>query len=240
MKNLVITGCGIKAISHLNRENQVAIEKADIVFYLVNEPVIEHWIKSNSKQYQSLYELYQSEDCRSNSYVKISDYVLQSFDNFTNVCVAVYGHPLLLSNPIDRLISKASEGNINLTIIPAISSYDCLLADLKIDPFWGCISIEANALIHEEKHIDNTYHLIIWQIGIINDNKAASERGSSSLDLLINKLLKTHTKSHECIIYEASIYPHIRPKIIRTVISKIDMHKISRLSTLYIPPDRIK
>lgn len=239
MKKLVITGCGIKALSHLNRENQVAIERADIVFYLVNEPVTENWIKSNSKQYRSLNELYQSEDCRSKAYIKISDHVLQSFDNFNNICVAVYGHPLLLSNPIDHLISQASERNINLTIIPAISSYDCLLADLKIDPFWGCLSIEANALIREEKHIDNTNHLIIWQIGIINDNKAVTECGSSSLDLLINKLLQTHKKNHECIIYEASIYPHIQPKIIRTEISKIDMHKISRLSTLYIPPVRI-
>lgn len=236
MKNLVITGCGIKALSHINRENQVAIEQADIVFYLVNEPVTEQWIKSKSKRCQSLYALYHSTDARAKAYIKISDHVLESFKVFNNVCVVVYGHPLLLSNPIDRLISQAGEANINLTITPAISSFDCLLADLKIDPFWGCISIEANALIKEDKHIDNTYHLIIWQIGIINDNKAAETNGSISLGLLINKLLKTYEKNHECIIYEASIYPHIQPKIIRTRIGQIDLHNTSRISTLYIPP----
>ncbi|WP_083852289.1 SAM-dependent methyltransferase [Legionella tunisiensis] len=132
-------------------------------------------MKSKSKRCQSLCDLYHSTDERANAYIKISDHVLESFKIFNNVCVVVYGHPLLLSNSIDHLISQACTAHISLTITPAISSFDCLLADLKIDPFWGCISIEANALIKEDKHIDNTYHLIIWQIGIINDNKSSEK-----------------------------------------------------------------
>lgn len=236
-KKLIITGCGIKSLSHLTRENEAAIKQADLVLYLVNEPIIEQWLRNISNKNESLELLYFSEELRANAYKKIINHIFLAMHQHNNVCVVVYGHPLLLSNSIEYLIKKIDKNLIDLYILPAISAFDCLLTDLEIDPVNGCFSIEATELINKDKYIDPTNHLIIWQIGLIN-NKQISEKNSGINDIkaLKNKLLKTYNTEHECILYEASIYPHLPYKKIKAVVSSLDQISISRITTAYLPP----
>ena len=235
-KKLIITGCGIKSLSHLTKENEIAIKQAEKVCYLVNEPVSAAWIQKNSKSHESLEDLYYSEEIRSLSYQKIVNYILLELDKYSNLCVVVYGHPILLSDSINSLIETINEDIVELEVQPAISSFDCLLADLKIDTASGCYSIEANELLNNEKILDPTNHLIIWQIGILGNNEIYSGNSLNGLNDLKNKLLQIYDKPHKCILYEAAIYPHIPPKITETTIASIDASQLSRLTTAYIPP----
>ena len=47
-KKLIITGSGIKSLSHLTVESQAAIEQADIVLYLLNEPILAQWVDAKA------------------------------------------------------------------------------------------------------------------------------------------------------------------------------------------------
>ena len=51
---LIIVGSGIKFMSHLTVETKACIIKADKVLYLVNEPLIEKWIKESNTSAESL------------------------------------------------------------------------------------------------------------------------------------------------------------------------------------------
>jgi tetrapyrrole methylase family protein/MazG family protein len=235
-KKLIITGCGIKSLAHLTRENKAAIEQADLVLYLVNEPIVAQWIQNKSKENESLENLYFSESLRVNAYKKIIDHILCRINRCDNVCVVVYGHPLLLSNSIEHLIRQIDRNVIDLIIIPAISTFDCLLADLEIDPLNGCFSVEANELINKNKHLDPTNHLIIWQVGLIEDAHSKVNSNLYGVKALKEKLLRTYDLEHECVLYESSIYPHIPCKKIKTLLFDIEQVPISRITTAYLPP----
>ena len=235
-KKLVITGSGIKSLAHLTEESKAAICQAEIVLYLVNETITSSWIENNAIKCESLETIYFSETFRRDSYKKIVDRILNCLTQFERVCVVVYGHPMLLSNSIEHLINKIDRKKVEVTILPGISSFDCLIADLEIDPYNGCLSIEASELINKSKVLDPTNHLIIWQVGIIGDEFSKHDPGHSCIDPLKVKLLETYELDHQCIFYEASLYPHIPSKKINSLISRMDQIPISRLTTLYVPP----
>lgn len=236
-KKLIVTGCGIKALSHFTNESIAAIEQADIVLFLVNEPITAQWLIKKSQKSESLEDIYFSAHLRTDAYKKIVERILFVLSQYDNVCVVVYGHPLLLSNSIEFLIKKIDRNSIDLIFHPGISAFDCLLADLEIDPWMGCFSIEANEFIIKDKSIDSTNHLIIWQVGAIGDHFTVVQScHMDGISLLKNKLLKSYDARHQCVLYEASIYPHIPFQTTYTVISKMDQIPLTRITTAYIPP----
>lgn len=237
MKTVVVCGVGIKSISHFTRETEAAIKQADIVLHLVNEPATKEWIEINSKKNYPLEEIYYSTETRSDSYKNIVKYILRYIHEYNNVCLVVYGHPLLLSRSVSDLLSSIDRRDIFVTVLPSISSLDCLLSDLEVDPSEGMLSIEANVFLRENKVSDITNHLVIWQVGMIND-KSSIDNGARDfkLKVLQEKLLMHYPREHEVIFYEASIYPHISPSIIKTNIKSMLSSPISRLTTAYIPP----
>ena len=236
-KKLIITGSGIKSLSHLTMESQAAIEQADVVLYLLNEPTIAQWVEKKAQRSESLDELYFSEALRVDAYKKIADYVLLSLNRHENVCLLVYGHPLLLSHSVDYLLQQVDKHLVDVLVLPAISAFDCLLCDLEIDPFSGCFAIDATELLYKNKTLDNSNHLILWQIGMINNSETdATKERLTGMYVLQERLMQTYDAFQDCFFYEASLFPHFKPKITRTTLA--DMHQIpvSRITTLYVPP----
>ena len=108
---------------------------------------------------------------------------------------------------------------------------------MEIDPFSGCYSIEVNELINKDKFIDTSAHVIIWQVGIVNDIYTdITIDNTAGMRMLKEKLLRSYDSGHECIFYEASIYPHIPAKKTNINMSTINQVPVSRITTLYIPP----
>ena len=235
-KKIIITGSGIKSLSHMTVESLAAIEQADIVLYLLNESILAQWVEEKAKQSESLEELYFSEALRQDAYKKIAGHVLLSSELHDNVCLVVYGHPLLLSNSVGYLLKQVDRDRVNVLLLPAISSLDCLLCDLEVDPLYGCFSIDATELIYKNKMLDNTNHLILWQIGMINNSDTDSHSESiTGLSSLQNLLLLYYDANHDCVFYEASILPHIPPKITRTTLANMHLMSVTRITSLYVP-----
>lgn len=233
MKSLIIAGTGIKSLAHLTREVEVQLLNADMVLYLLNEPLMVDWVSQKAKRSIDLNDIYHRNQNRDVSYKKICDEVVYQTQIYNKVCFLVYGHPTLLSDTVQRLLNN-SNLQAHIVVIPGISSLDCLLADLTVDPIDGIFAIEATRLILGKIDIQTQLHTIIWQIGMICNQSTASSY--SQLDLLQSKLLKFYDKQQELILYEASLYPHLPPRITKTKIYDLCTENISRLTTAYIPP----
>lgn len=235
---LIIVGTGIKFMSHLTTEAKASIEQSDKVFYLLNDPLMEEWVKQTNTSSESLDFLYLTDQHRSVSYNSIADYVIDSLNKYGTVCFVTYGHPTVLDHPALIASNKAIEKNYNVTILPAISAEDCLYADLKIDPMQsGCQSFEATDLLVYQRDFDSSSHLIIWQASVIGvTNQPLNHDPRKGLSILTSYLSPKYSMEHEVIIYEAAQYPNFHPKIERTSLGLLAEHKISRKSTLYIPP----
>jgi len=237
-KKIVLVGTGIKSISHITKETEQCIKKADKVLYLVNEPILKEWIELIANDSISLENVYFSENDRRVVYRKISNFIINSLDSYNHVCVVFYGHPTVFVESGLSALNEVEKKGIESLILPAISAEDCLFADMKIDPSdGGCFSIDATEFLVKEKKIDTTSHLILWQIGMICRSGLPTNRvNKEGMVKLQHKLYSIYSDDVDVFIYEAALYPGLRPSIIKSSIEKMHLEKITTISTLYIPP----
>lgn len=236
--SLTLVGCGIKFYSHLTHESKAYILQSDLVLYLVNDPVMKYWIKTNSKRSESLDNLYVQHRDRLACYQAITSYILKCLRIRQHISVVLYGHPCVYSKPgLDAIIQASKEG-FDTYILPGISAEDCLFADLKIDPSTvGCQSFEASDYLIYRRQLDPSCHIIFWQIDAVGllDN-TSTDNNKIGLELLIQKLCQHYPEDHSVIIYEAAQHPGFKPRITSVCLKDLINASLSRISTLYIPP----
>jgi uncharacterized protein YabN with tetrapyrrole methylase and pyrophosphatase domain len=226
---------------------QSVIQKSDCVVYLVNDPAMKRWIIDNSVQSISLDPIYFSFRDRNQSYEAISREIINIVKNNRNTCFVIYGHPLFLTNASEQIIKDIEQSSLDVQveILPGISSLDCLFCDLRIDPGpRGIQAYEATEFITKNYVINSCSHLVLWQIGVVGiktviaderDLKCSTER-SHALSKVKERLMTWYQQDHPVVLYTASIYPSIPFERIDISISHLDTVSIPRLSTAYIPP----
>ena len=99
MKLLALVGTGIKTISHLTEEAKGYICNCDKVLYLVNEPLLEIYIKRLAKLSETLEPVYFQSELRENSYNNIAQKIHMELENVNSICVVIYGHPCVFATP---------------------------------------------------------------------------------------------------------------------------------------------
>lgn len=236
---LIIAGLGIKFLSHLTKETEKIIQESDKVLYLANDILFPEWIGITNKNSESLDDLYFAKCNRSDSYHLITQKILAELEHYKNVCFIIYGNPNLLVQVTSLVTSAAENNGCEVYTLPAISSLDCLLADLNINPGAGGMQLfEATELLVYRKIIDVTSHVVIFQpaaIGQVGHTRNQKLR-EKTLELLSNYLCEFYDGNHQVIIYEASQYPNKKPKVINVLLKNISKAKISSKSTIYISP----
>lgn len=239
-KKLAIIGSGIKTISHLTHEAKTYLSNSDKVLYLINEPVMQGWIECNTKNSESLDKIYFSFDKRLDAYSAIEKKLLNELSNFNSISLVIYGHPTVFASVGLNLLRSLNDSpwNIKHVVIPGISSLDCLFCDLRIDPGeFGVITVEATEMLLYQKAIDSGYHVILYQVGMLgNIGKPTYEVCKVKLIYLVEYLLNFYKKDQKIILYEAAIYPGMRPLILESTIEKLPFQNFSPITTLYIPP----
>lgn len=236
---LIIAGLGIKFLSHLTRETEEIIKSSDKVFYLANDDFYPEWIQSCNSNAESLYSIYFSQSKRIDSYDLIKEKILNELNRYNNVAFIIYGNPTFLVQSTAMLVDAARAIGHRAYVLPAISSLDCLLADLCINPGdHGMQIFEATGLLAYKKIIDPTSHIIIFQPSAIGQSghERNPEKIIKGLKLLYDYLSKYYSPDKEIIFYEASQYPGGTSNIKKETIYNIIYIAISSKTTIYIPP----
>jgi precorrin-3B methylase len=234
--SLVIVGSGIKFISHLTTEAKAYITGADKVLYLVNEPAMKEWIEKINPCSESLDKLYVKYPLRLHNYRAITNYILKNLRKNIHLCVVMYGHPAVFSQPALNAVIQAKKEDYYTKVLPAISAIDCLFADLLIDPgVRGCQLFDATDLLVSKRLIDPTAHLILWQAGVIGMlGLPKNHDNTKGATLLYTFLKKFYSPEHNVILYEAAQYPFFEPKIEKFSLKQLPFANFSRLSIFYI------
>jgi len=247
LNRLVIAGSGIKFLSHLTFEVQSVIQKSDCVLYLVNDPAMKKWINDHSKKAISLDEIYFGFNKRSQAYRSLSREIIKITKDNSNTCFITYGHPMLMSSISLMLINELKEKSdgISVEVLPGISSLDCLLCDLNIDPGTGGIqAYESAEFIDKDYYINSNSHFVLWQIGVVGLDTIISDESIllenkiryQAIVTIKRKLLVHYPESHLVILYVASMYPTLLYERIEIPLSSLNEVDIPRLASLYVPP----
>jgi len=235
---LFIVGSGIKFISHMTTEVKTCIEKSEKVLYLVNEPAMQEWIRRSNTNSESLDDLYTQSELRDTNYHLIASYVVENLKKYKTVCFVIYGHPTLLAKPSMYAANLATNQNYEVLILPAISTIDCLFADLGVHPgSCGWQSYEATDFLIFKRRYDTSSHLILWQAGIIGNLKNPMHHNPKKGLIILSTYLKLkYSSKHSIYIYEAAQYPGFKPKIEKCSLEDLQFAEVGTISTLYLPP----
>lgn len=236
--SLTVVGSGIKLISHLTTETKAYIKQSDVVLYLVNDPLMKEWIEKNNSHAESLDSLYTKYPLRLDCYRAIQDYILDTLFRNQHVCVVLYGHPTVYSQIALDAVKKARLKGYDAKILPAISAEACLFSDLLVDPgSCGCQSFEATDLLIHRRQFNTASHLILWQVGVIGALTHSHEHNNQvGIKTLLDFLKERYPSDHKIIVYEAAQYPSFSPRIDEILLDQLPEAKLSRITTLYLPP----
>lgn len=237
---LIVVGTGIQWASQTTLAAQRAMQLADRVLFAVADPWAARWIRELSPTAEAL-EYPRDGRPRQSIYRDMVDRILAALADSARVCAVFYGSPAMLTQPANDAIRRARQAGYSASMLPGVSFLDCLFVDLAIDPGdLGCQIMEAGDFVLRKRDPDIHSHLVLCQIGLIGNRSvfdaSAQPRIRGALELLVRRLQRHYSPSHECIVYEAARQPLENPRIIRSSIAQLCNVRVSGVSTLYIPP----
>ncbi|XP_052791300.1 uncharacterized protein LOC128225238 [Mya arenaria] len=239
---ITIIGSGIKSIGHLTLEAVGFMKSCDKVFYLVADPATEVYIKEMRPDAMDLYAMYDDGKDRYETYVQISEVILQEARKGVHVAAVFYGHAGVFCLPPHRILQIAKRERIAAKMLAAPSAEDCLFADLEIDPaFPGCQSFEATDMLLRKRKLFTDIHTVLWQVGCVGKTDFQYQGfGNEKLHVLIDFLQDIYGRDYEIVHYIGSQYAVCDPVIEKFKLSEFKMkkvqEKIKSISTFYIPP----
>jgi hypothetical protein len=227
--------------SHLSPLARSHIEKADVVFAVVSDGIVEQWLKEMHPDVRSLQPLYREGKSRMDTYRQMVETMLAEVRAGRNVCGAFYGHPGVFAWPPHKAIEIARSEGYRAHMEPGISAEDCLYADLGIDPGTvGCQHFEASQLLFYKRRIDPTAYLVLWQVGVVGDQSLARfSTGAQYRRVLVEVLARDYPLEHEVIIYRCATLPIQQARIERTALGNLPDANITLEDTVVIPPARV-
>jgi uncharacterized protein YabN with tetrapyrrole methylase and pyrophosphatase domain len=237
--SLVVVGTGINLVGQMTLEAVARVRRADEVYFVVNNPATEEWLRRLKPSAVSLADCYKEGKHRAHTYREMADRILAAVRAGKDVCAVFYGHPGVFVRPSHDAIRRARREGFRATMLPGVSADGCLFADLGVNPGpAGCQSFEATDFLVYRRRFDPGSALILWQVGVLGEPSvrqgimARKER----LRVLMRVLRQHYPASHPVTIYEAPQFPICDPYIKRVRLAALPKQKILPTMTLYVPP----
>jgi len=238
--SLACVGLGMMLGAHVSPRARSHIERADVVFALVSDPLVELWLQEMRADARSLQPFYAEGKSRPETYREMVEAMLVEVRLGRSVCGVFYGHPGVFAVVPHRAIERARAEGFSAAMEPGISAEDCLYADLGIDPgSFGCQHYEASQYMFYQRRIDPSAFLVLWQVGVAGDlSFSRFTTGAEYRRLLVGVLAQDYPLDHEVIAYEAATLPITAPRMQRMPLSGIEEAELGLQTTLVIPPAR--
>ncbi len=231
----MVVGSGITSVSQLTLESVAWIEAADVVCYVLADPLTERWIQNRARSWEDLAALHRTDVPRIDTYRAMSAHLVDLARTGQLVVAVFYGHPGVFTSPTHWAIAAARAEGIEARMLPAVSAEDCLFADLGIDPGDGaCQSFEATDMLIRGRVPAADAHLIVWQVGVVGRMQLTT--GGSHVDALVDYLTRFYPADHLVTHYQAAQSIISAPTIQTVPLRDLPTLPLSVTSTLYVPP----
>lgn len=235
---LIVVGTGIRTGAHLTPEASYWLKQAEKVLYIVSDPVNEALLLELAPSAESLMPLYEEGKPRSKTYEEMVEQTLAHVDKGLLVCLAAYGHPGVFAYPTHESIRRARLKGHEASMLPGISTEDCLFAELGIDPAsHGCQSFEATDFLLRKRRFDPAVPLVLWQVHMLGV-QTFRPKGCEpeQVRLLAEALARHYGHEHEVICYRTPALPIDDPTLLRVPLSALGRQPETVAWTLYVPP----
>lgn len=234
---LTVVGTGIDATTQLTPGAQAAIEAADEVLYLVVDPVAALRIEALNPNARSLDSLYGPDKERRRTYDEMAEAFLGPARRGLRSCAVLYGHPGVFGLPAHLAVARARAEGICARMLPAVSTLDCLFADLGLDPGdTGLYCFEATHFLHRRPPVDLDATLVLLQPGMIGEHGGEPSPAVAGLyRQLVEQLAELYGPEREAVLYTASPYPGGRPTVLGFPLGEREPPRPDLAATICVP-----
>jgi precorrin-6B methylase 1 len=233
---LTVVGSGLIPWKHMTLEALDAIERADKVHFVVADIMMERWLQDLNPTAERLCE-YLPERRRSETYHVWTSTVLDSVRAGLKTCAVSYGHPGVFVQFTRDAIRQAREEGYSAVMLPGISSEDCLISDVGVDPGpLGMQSYGATVFSMGRPRFDTGTPLILWQLRVVNQPGLPKDIHRAGLMRLTEVLLESYPADHQVVLYEGSRNPAVEPIIQTIPLSSLATVRFRGSATLFVPP----
>jgi hypothetical protein len=205
--SLAVVGTGVRIVGQLTVETIAQIKVADVLLYLGSDPLTEEIIQGlKPGKTEGFYWYYADGKPRTDTYEQMVERTLECVRGGMRTCMAFYGHPGVFVWPGREAIRRARAEGYEARMFASISAEDCLFADLGIDPGAnGCQSYEATDFTINNRVIDPTGVVILWQAGLLGDpTYRQHDYSQAAVPVLVERLYEFYPPDHPCHIYSAT------------------------------------
>jgi 16S rRNA C1402 (ribose-2'-O) methylase RsmI len=124
--SLVVVGTGIKLVAHTTREALDAITRAERLFFVVDDPATEEWLRRLNPSATSMRDHYREGKPRRRTYEEMARRLVAAVRSGIDVCAVFYGHPGVFVDPSHDAIRRLKRAGYPARMLPGISTEDCL------------------------------------------------------------------------------------------------------------------
>jgi hypothetical protein len=231
-------GLGMLLGAHLTPRSRNSLERADVVFVLASDGLVERWVEEMHGDVRSLQPHYADGASRRVAYAAMVEAIVTEVRAGRRVCAAFYGHPGVFAQVAHEAIERCRADGLDAHMQPGISAEDCLYADLGIDPGrTGCQHFEATQFLCCDRQVDTGAWLVLWQVASVGDRGfTLGVTGRPYRQLLVDKLSRLYPPMHEVVVYETPTIATVGPRIDRIPLQQLADAELRMQSTLAIAP----
>jgi uncharacterized protein YabN with tetrapyrrole methylase and pyrophosphatase domain len=176
-------------------------------------------------------------------YNAIAARVIEAALDHPPVTFAIAGHPLVFVYPTQQILAVADVLNLGVKVMPGISSLDCMIIDLEMDPgTLGVQMYETTGFLLQQRELQPDVPCFLWQVGSVETRlftRAVSV--PERFHRLQEHLMKFYPPQHPVKVVYSSSHPLAAPAVMEFRLDEMDQYadRIHAGATLYIPPAKV-
>ncbi|KOT93191.1 hypothetical protein ADK70_14265 [Streptomyces rimosus subsp. pseudoverticillatus] len=240
---ITLVGTGMLPTRDVTSGGMEAIRSAEIVVYFAPWPGIGRWLTElGARRVEDISSLYRLNGVDSENYDAILKALLSLAREYGDVAYLVPGNPHLGVSNTTSLTKLARElGDLEIAVIPGVSSFDTIATDLDVDYLSrGTTVIDSNRLLMYKIKLDSTLGVLIYHPASVGNARVDFEEPwrSNNLSLLQDYLLRTYDAGHPYYAVVSASAPGRNPEVNRGELGRLaaDVRLFQYGSSLYVPP----
>jgi uncharacterized protein len=198
--DLYLMGAGIFFPDHLTAEETRILASCARICTILSEAHLALLPGELRAKCVSLWPLYQDKRRRSENYRDVTQAVIEAVERERPVAWFTPGHPMIFDSVSTALLRTGQKRGWRVRVVPAISCFDTLLAELGYDPAEGLLIHEATSVVVREIPLRRSIATLLLQPGVFNSALAHTATPFADLDLarLRDYLLRFFPPDHRC------------------------------------------
>jgi uncharacterized protein YabN with tetrapyrrole methylase and pyrophosphatase domain len=239
--DLFLLGSGIHSFQDITLCTQSILERCKTVFYLHDFPSLQKYLIKITGNPVNLLPLYYIDGRdRIDIYEDIVAHVVDNAIKQQPTALLLHGNPIIYSTISQRLLEEAKKHSLVTEIVPAVSSLDRILVDLRVDiAERGLQVLEASRAIRIPVPLVNTVDLLLLQIGALNNSYATRKDHAPSKEVLLlkNYLSNSYPLDHLMYVVESAYEIGFETQITQTKLAQLEQSAkaMTYTASLFVP-----